>query len=193
MGGEGEVGVGGSPWKPDWQGLVVSARRRRRGEKEVVRHMEASEEEMVVNEGNASTSTSSTLPASTPPTPWLLRLPSLSTTLLPSLLTSPTTSPAETLLSEINAHRSKRNLAALPLDQAEDLFDGALVRVTVKICGRGVASEVGPIYLLEEDGVGREDERRWREGYGGGRKGRDVDHEEEVSAQNLFLPFLLTR
>jgi len=184
---KGEVGVGGSPWKPDWTGLVASVRRRRRGEKVVGGGIEASEEEMVVNEGNASTSNStpststSTLPT---PTPWLLRLPFLSTTLLPSLLTTSTptsasTSPAETLLSEINAHRSKRNLVALPSDQAEDLFDGALVRVTVKICGRGVASEVGPIYLLEEDG--REDERRWREGYGGGRKGRDVDHDEEVS------------
>ncbi|KAL7409931.1 ribonucleases P/MRP protein subunit POP1-domain-containing protein [Mrakia frigida] len=175
---EGEMGVGKSPWKPDWKGLVASARRRRRGEK-MAGVVETSEEELAINgvcDASTSTSTSS---APNLLTPWLLRLPSLSTTLLPNLLTS-TTSPSETLLAEINAHRFKRNLDGLPLDQAEDLFDGALVRVTVKICGRGVASEVGPIYLLEEDPVSREEERRWREGYGGGRKGREVDHDEEA-------------
>lgn len=160
--------LGGSPWKPDWKGLLASAKRRREAS-----DMDVTEEEMAYNELAIQESK----PA---PTPWLVRLPSLPTTLLPALLSSQ--APAATLLAEINAHRLKRSLAPIDLKQAEGLLDGALVRVTVKILGRGVASELGPIYLLGEDDLGREDEQRWRNGYGGGKAGREVDHDEEVSS-----------
>lgn len=167
-GGEGDgEALGGSPWKPDWKGLLVGVKRRRSAS-----DMDVTEEELAMNEPVGR----SLSPA---PTPWLVRLPSLATTLLPLLLTSD--DPSTLLLAEINDHRSKRHLPAVSSKQAEHLFDGALVRVTVKILGRGVASELGPIYFLGEDDVGKEDERRWREGYGGGKAGRDVDHDEEAS------------
>jgi ribonuclease P/MRP protein subunit POP1 len=144
------------PWKPDWPGVVagypVDAR--------------MADEEAAINDA-----------ASFAAQPFLLHLPAFSDVLVSLLQAS---EPAVVLLDAVNQHRSKRGLPALPPTAAPKLLEAAMVRVSVEMLARGVAGDVGPIFSLADDPVGLEEERLWRSSYGGGRKGRDVDHEAEV-------------
>lgn len=152
--------AGRVPWKPDWKGVVEGY--------SDVESMEVDDEERVVNESKAVKATG----------PFHLHLPGL-VDLLPSLLQSK--NPASALLAAVNAHRTKRSLDNLRNDSAGKLLDQALVRVSVDMLARGVAGEVGHIFSLSSDEKGLQEEALWREGYGGGRKGRDVNHDEAVS------------
>lgn len=144
------------PWKPDWPGLVAG----------YPTDVSMADEETAINDA-----------APFEARPYLLQLPAFSDVFV-TLLQAP--EPAAVLLEAINRHRSKRGFAALTSAAALKLFETAMVRVSVKMLARGVAGDVGPIFSLADDPVGREEERLWRANYGGGKKGRDADHEAEV-------------
>lgn len=165
---EGSGQPGSSPWKPDWETLVR-------------RTLVDDEEAVALNEDT--------------PEPWLLRLPGGLAGLLPRLLLASFiddtgASVVFTLLETLNVLRKRRNLSPLAFGDGRRLLAGALVRVSVEMLGRGVAGEIGPIYVLDGEGEG-EEEVRWREAFAGGKNGRDMDHDEEVSRLAFCLSLLL--
>ncbi|KAI0345981.1 POP1-domain-containing protein [Trametopsis cervina] len=91
---------------------------------------------------------------------WLLRGEGV-TTLLSSLAASATpTSRVNTLLQHVNTLRSKRDLSLLPVQHqtmfepfvsSHELYRGALVRVCVRMIGRGCPSDMAVIYGMEDD------------------------------------------
>lgn len=143
------------PWKPDWAGLATG----------YPADAATEDEEMAVNDAPSKVAL------------YLLQPPSLADLVLALLQTA---SPAAALLSALNQQRAKRSLPPLEGSSAADLLQAATVRVSVDLLARGVAGEVGPVYSLGDDAAALEEERLWRDGYSGGKKGRDVDHEAEV-------------
>lgn len=81
--------------------------------------------------------------------PWLLRGPGTQ-----AILAKATN--ADALLAELNRLRTKRGLEALPLSvSAEELWKHALVRVRVRMCGRGCPEDLAVLYAMDDDEAGK--------------------------------------
>jgi ribonuclease P/MRP protein subunit POP1 len=86
--------------------------------------------------------------------PWLLRGPQLHTVL--ATLVARTDSALE-CYKQFSRLRTKRGLGSLPAHiRAEDLWTHALVRVRLRLCGRGCPEDLAMIYAMNDD-----EARRW--------------------------------
>ena len=82
-------------------------------------------------------------------TPWLLRGPDV-----PALVAevAPMLSPTSGLLVHVNQARIKRRLDPLGAGvSSEDLMRGALVQVSIALCGRGCPDDLAVLYRVDDE------------------------------------------
>ena len=129
-----------SPWQADW-GVVLGLEGQ--GEQEFLDTQREQEQGQMAVGG----------PADKKAERWLLRganVPQLVAEVASML------NPAAGLLVQVNQARAKRGLDPLASTRAEDLFKGALVQVSITLCGRGCPDDVAVIYRVEDD-----EARKW--------------------------------
>src|ERR1700722_2094211 len=131
-----------SPWIPDWEVVLGIENFRKRAEEGEAEYVTTDREVSPVVSDEAKVG------------PWLLRGPELLAIL--SRL-SKMFNPAAGLWAEINKLRTKRRGDQLSARiKAEVLWESAVVRVRVMICGRGVPEDLALIYAVDD-----EEARKW--------------------------------
>lgn len=149
-----------SPWRADW-GVVLGLEEppaviidEDEDEEDLVPAQRADE---VMIDPDSEGAEASALPAGTDEEkdikPWLLRGRDV-----PSILQNISTvfNPSAGLLDSVNQLRVKRGLDQLGGNlRAVELWAGALVRVRVRLCGRGNPEDLALIYSVDDDEAGR--------------------------------------
>lgn len=163
-----------SPWKPDWEvvlGLksaetsddLMPAQRGENGE----------EDEMDVDHTPAVAAVERAVPPAGENTlePWLLRGPAVTDALAAARSMF---NPSNGLLEYMNKLRQKRGFTPLTTRGA-DLWRSGLVRVRVRMCGRGRPEDLSLLYVMDD-----EEMRKWMRAEGIRRRGPGGQIEEEV-------------
>ncbi len=188
-----------SPWKPDWDVVLGLKEPQLFREREKVDHDEEnddddellaadrSEDEMDI-EPQAEDETSSR-------SPWLLRGPAVAS-LINSVanLEDAANVRAEALLRLIDEGRAKRSLPPLlgqtsdaytsPAVSPEDVYGSALVRVALRLLGRGCPSDMAIIYGMTDEEVLAHDQAKSQHE----EEPVDIDAESEVRMLSINEP-----
>ncbi|TBU44510.1 POP1-domain-containing protein [Dichomitus squalens] len=130
-----------SPWRPDW-GVVLGIEEPAKSHPEAEELLDTQRDPMVADEAAATEGNRKV-------DIWLLRGPDI-----PQLVAevSSMLNPAAGLLSQVNQARAKRKLDPLPVNlHADDLIKGALVQVSITLCGRGFPDDLAIIYRVGDD------------------------------------------
>ncbi|KAI1793285.1 POP1-domain-containing protein [Ganoderma leucocontextum] len=128
-----------SPWRPDW-GVVLGIEepaKPQEGE-----FLDAQREEPMTVHGAPAAASDKKVEQ------WLLRgadVPQLVADVASML------NPASGLLVQVNQVRAKRRMDPLASLRGEDLIKGALVQVSVTLCGRGCPDDLAVIYRVGDD------------------------------------------
>lgn len=184
-----------SPWKPDWDVVLGLKEPQVFREPKKMEHgdeddedellaADRSEDEMEV-ESQAEVETSSR-------SPWLLRGPAVAN-LINSVanLEDVDSVRAEALLRLIDEGRAKRSLPPLlgqtsdaytsPAVSPEDVYGGALVRVALRLLGRGCPSDMAIIYGMTDEEILAQDQAKSQHE----EEPVDIDAESEVRLFSL--------
>ncbi|KAI0755130.1 POP1-domain-containing protein [Daedaleopsis nitida] len=137
-----------SPWRPDWP--VVLGIEKAPEPQELEDFVDTQRDAMAIDGAATAPAPGAAAPSgeNAKVEPWLLRGPDVST-LVADI--SKVLDPAAGLLVHVNQARAKRKLDPLHAGlRAEDLLQGALVQVSVVLCGRGCPVDLAAIYRVQD-------------------------------------------
>lgn len=172
-----------SPWEADW-GVILSIEKPDAPSAEFVTTQRDTDEGMAVDEPSGDS----------PIRPWLVQGPGVSS-IVENISKSFHSGPA--LLAEINELRLKRSMKPLTVE-ADELLQGALVRVRIQMCLRGAPDDLAVIYAMDDVDVQEYLKRSSRSSFM--ETVNDDSVEEEVTAlfglyrfASSYIPCLLCR
>jgi ribonuclease P/MRP protein subunit POP1 len=155
-----------SPWKPDWE-VVLGLKGTTNGDADLV----PAQREPPNTRPGARTENKGR--------PWLLRGSEVST-MVAACFKLPNTSVG--LMSEIDRRLMKRHQDLLPSTiSMEELWNGALVRVQVKMYNRGSPGSIAAIYCVED-----EEASKWLTAATGHSGGEDMEQVQVFIFQDTF-------
>ncbi|KAI0688915.1 POP1-domain-containing protein [Earliella scabrosa] len=138
-----------SPWRPDWGVVLGIEQPPEPQELEEFLDTQRDEDAMVVDAVAPAPGATSEADEKEEVEPWLLRGPDVPAIVMDiaSML-----NPAAGLLAHVNKARAKRKLDPLhPNSRPQHLIQGALVQVSITVCGRGCPADLAIIYRVEDE------------------------------------------